>query len=438
LSTAPLFEALFEEEERRPLTVSELTSDVRTVLERRFSSVWVEGEVVNFTAHGNGHWYFTLNDKQAQVRAVCFRSTNFRIRFRPQNGMTVRVRGRITVYPQRGEYQLCVDSLEPSGEGAMRLAFEQIKARLAAEGLFDHARKKEIPYYPRRVGVITSPTGAAYFDILNVLTRRAKCVSILLIPALVQGERAAASVRSAVELANAFQRSAPDDCKMDVLIVGRGGGSMEDLWPFNDEGLARAIAASRIPVISAVGHEIDTTIADLVADMRAATPSAAAEIVAECESSIVETMHLREQQIRHLVGHKLECLRSEVSAGSTRLNTAVSTVFDRSRSHFSAADSKLSISPLRSRVQLLNSKLDGCTSNALHAAAKMVGKADHNLNVAMSRLNALSPLAVLTRGYSITQTTSGEILRDPLQTSAGERLEITLEKGKLKAEVLPS
>ncbi|MFN2502598.1 MAG: exodeoxyribonuclease VII large subunit, partial [Pyrinomonadaceae bacterium] len=201
MSDEPLFQALFEDVERRPMTVSELNAEVRSVIERRFNSVWVEGEIVNFTAAGSGHWYFNLNDGVAQIKAVCFKSSNFRIRFRPQNGMTVRVRGRLSVYEPRGEYQLTVETLDPAGEGALRAAYEQIKARLEGEGLFDAGLKRPIPFFPRKVGIITSPSGAAYHDIHNVLTRRAACVSILLIPTSVQGEGAADNIRRALAYA---------------------------------------------------------------------------------------------------------------------------------------------------------------------------------------------------------------------------------------------
>jgi exodeoxyribonuclease VII large subunit len=290
----PLFQMLFEQPEAaaepKPLTVSELNAQVRIAVEKGFASVWVEGEVVGFMQASSGHWYFNLNDGDSQIKCVCWKGTNYRVRFRPQNGITVRVRGRITFWETKGELKLVVDSLEPSGEGALRAAFEQIKAKLEGEGLFAPEKKRPIPFFPRRVAVVTSRTGAAYHDIHTVLTRRARSVSILLLPALVQGEGSADSVRQAIVDANAFNRRLAGSDRIDVLIVGRGGGSAEDLWAFNDEMLARAIRASEIPVISAVGHEIDWTIADLICDLRAATPSAAAEIVAGREEDILYTI----------------------------------------------------------------------------------------------------------------------------------------------------
>ncbi len=284
--TDSLLQSLFDESEHRPLTVSELNAEVRSAIERQFGSVWVEGEIVNFTAAASGHWYFNLNDGTAQIKAVCWKGSNYRIRFKPQNGITVRVRGRISFYEARGETQIVVESLEPAGEGALRAAFEQIKAKLEREGLFAPELKRPIPFFPRRVAVVTSRTGAAYHDIHHMLTRRARSVSILLAPTLVQGEGAADSIRKAVEDINSYSHGLPEAEKIDVMIVGRGGGSAEDLWAFNDEMLARAIRLSEIPIISAVGHEIDWTISDLIADLRAATPSSAAEIVAGREEDI--------------------------------------------------------------------------------------------------------------------------------------------------------
>src|SRR6266480_1104133 len=273
----PLFHALFDEAERRPLTVSELTEAVRRALEARFSSVWVEGEISNFNAHSSGHWYFTIRDDGAQLHAKCFRSTNTRIRFRPTDGLYVRARGRISVYAPRGGYELIVEALDPVGAGALRVAFEQLRDRLRAEGLFAQDLKRALPMFPRRVGVVTSPSGAAIRDILNVISRRTRTVHVLFAPARVQGDGATGEVVRAIKFLNEFHARALRDGRheegIDVMIVGRGGGSIEDLWTFNEEVLARAIRNSAIPVISAVGHETDFTIADFVADMRAPTPS---------------------------------------------------------------------------------------------------------------------------------------------------------------------
>src|SRR6266496_1459235 len=290
----PLFHALFDETERRPLSVSELTNAIRSALESRFQSVWVEGEISNFKAHSSGHWYFTIKDEGAQLRAKCFRSANTRIRFRPADGLRVRARGRMSVYAPRGEYELVVESLEPVGAGALRVAFEQLRDRLKAEGLFAPELKRPLPMFPRRVGVVTSPTGAAIRDIINVVSRRTRTVHVLFSPARVQGEGAGSDIARAIRFINLHHRRAlAEDRKdeaVDVLIVGRGGGSTEDLWAFNEEEVARAIRTSEIPVISAVGHETDFTIADFAADLRAPTPSAAAELVAAHEEQLASQL----------------------------------------------------------------------------------------------------------------------------------------------------
>ena len=268
--------SLFDDAERRPLSVSELTSQVRGALENRFASVWVEGEISNFRAAPSGHWYFTIKDEGAQLRAACFRGANRAIRFRPSDGLLVRARGRLTVFEPRGEYQLMVEGLDPVGAGALRVAFEQLKERLAAEGLFDQESKRELPLLPRRIAVVTSTAGAALRDIIRAVERRTRTVHLLVVPTRVQGEGAGAEIARAIRTLNehhlrALAEGRTEDA-VDAVIVGRGGGSAEDLWAFNEEEVARAIRASVVPVISAVGHETDFTIADFAADVRAATP----------------------------------------------------------------------------------------------------------------------------------------------------------------------
>ncbi len=432
----PLMLSLFDEAERRPMTVSELNAEVRSLLERQFASVWVEGEVVGFTAAASGHWYFNLNDGSSQIRCVCWKGTNYRIRFRPQNGISVRVRGKLTLYEARGEFQLVIESLEPSGEGALAAAFEQIKAKLDGEGLFAEELKRPIPFFPRRVGVVTSRTGAAYHDIVTVLARRARSVSILLIPALVQGEGAGDSIRRAVEAANNYNRSLEAEQRIEVLIVGRGGGSAEDLWAFNDEMLARVIRASEIPVISAVGHEIDWTISDLIADMRAATPSAAAELVAGREKDILEGLFSREQRLDSIIRQQINeaGIMTETALGG--LEYGFSSIVQRANMLFANISARLTPVTLTAKAAGLANKigiLDQRGATAFEKNFKMKGEF---LNVLMAKLDTLSPLAVLTRGYSITQTASGKILRDASQTKTGDKLKIRLERGKLNAEVL--
>src|SRR6478672_1102619 len=326
----PLFSALFDETERRPLSVSELTNAIRGALEARFQSVWVEGEISNFKAHSSGHWYFTIKDEAAQLRAKCFRSTNTRIRFRPHDGLHVRARGKLSVFAPRGDYELVVESLDPIGAGALRIAFEQLRDRLQAEGLFAKELKRPLPVFPRRVGIVTSPTGAAIRDILNVISRRTRTVHVLFSPAKVQGEAAGPDIARAIRWINLYQERALRDGRtadlVDVLIVGRGGGSTEDLWAFNQEEVARAIRKSVIPVISAVGHETDFTIADFVADLRAPTPSAAAELVAKHEDELCSALDQLGRQLTRLMRYRVVDLRSRVQ------EQALSHAFDEVKS----------------------------------------------------------------------------------------------------------
>jgi len=420
------------------MTVSELNAEVRGAIERQFASVWVEGEIVNFTAHGSGHWYFSLNDGSAQIKAVCFKGSNYRIRFRPQNGITVRVRGRLSLYEPRGEFQLVVESLEPSGEGALRAAFEQIRAKLESEGLFEAGLKRPIPLFPRKVAVITSGTGAAYHDIHNGLTRRAKSVSILLVPSAVQGEGAADSLRRALVDVNTYNRTLPALQKIDVVILGRGGGSAEDLWAFNDEMLARAIRASEIPVISAVGHEIDVTIADFIADLRAATPSAAAELVAQREDDIDTAIDAREGQLFTIIENKMLVADTRMKDAIDGLESEFATIVQNAILHFSDVASRLTPAALTAMTRTVAGRLDMLDQRRFSAMDRGLKLRSESLNVEMAKLNALSPLAVLTRGYSITQTADGRILRDARASKPGDKLAIRLERGKLHAEVLSS
>ena len=453
-----LLQSLFDEEERLPWSVSELNAEIRSVLERSFGGVWVEGEITNFHAHGSGHWYFSLTDGDAFIKAACFKGQNYRIRFKPENGLQVRVRGKLSVYGPRGELQIVVESLEPVGEGALLVAFEQIKAKLLKEGLFNEALKRPIPAFPRRVGVVTSPSGAALQDILTVLDRRARSVNIVLIPTLVQGEKAGEQVAAGIAMANEFSSSASKEDRIDVLIVGRGGGSNEDLWAFNEEQVARAIRASKIPVISAVGHEVDFTIADMAADLRAPTPSAAAEIVAKAEAEVID--HLKRTSAELIRSVSLKMLTAKADVQRLTMASVFSEVPGRVRDLRYEADDLLSrasnainmnartkvqvysgvaarLSPigLSSRVSEIKRRLGLLEHRSAATASEMTRGRQIELEKGMARLDALSPLAVLTRGYSITQKQTGEIVRDSKQANIGERLNIRLSKGRLQTEV---
>lgn len=440
------------------MTVSELNSDIRTALELQFAAVWVEGEITNFHAAASGHWYFSLTDGDSLLKAACFKGQNYRIRFKPSDGLLVRCRGRITTYEKRGEYQLLVDSLEPVGEGALTAAFEQIKQRLAAEGLFDEEIKRPIPPYPRTIGVVTSPTGAALQDILTVLDRRAGSVNIVVIPTLVQGENAAGQIADAIRLANEYCDGCLEGAGIDVLIVGRGGGSSEDLWAFNEEQVARAIRASKIPVISAVGHEVDFTIADMAADLRAPTPSAAAEIVAQSEVEVMSRIEKltsdlgRSMEYLMLAAHadlqslemapvftefpgRVRELRYYVDGVFADAESAMSRLFDERQTALRDVACRLSPLRLSAKVAEQSERLALLTHRAKCAAGELTGKRNTALERSMSQLNALSPLSVLSRGYSITQKMNGEIVREPHQTAVGEKVKISLAGGTLEAEV---
>ena len=413
----PLFNALFDEAERKPLSVSQLTNSIRTALEARFASVWVEGEISNFKDHSSGHWYFTLKDENAQLRAKCFRSTNVRIRFRPANGLKVRARGKLSVYAPRGEYELVIDALDPVGAGALRIAFEQMRDRLQKEGLFAKELKRPLPVFPRRVGIVTSPTGAAIRDILNVISRRTRTVHVLFSPARVQGDSAGPELARAIQFINQYHERALREGRhadaVDVLIVGRGGGSTEDLWAFNQEEVARAIRKSVIPVISAVGHETDFTIADFAADFRAATPSAAAEIVAAREDQICSALdHLGRQLVR-LTKFQIVHLRSRVQ------EQALSQAFDE----------------VKSRLASARARLDGASAACGGAMEAKLQEGRERLGLAAASLDALSPLGVLQRGYAIAQDASGKLLRDAASVAEGDAVSVRLAKGKLNTRV---
>ena len=413
----PLFNALFDETERKPLTVSQLTNSIRMSLEARFPSVWVEGEISNFKDHSSGHWYFTLKDENAQLRAKCFRSANTLIRFRPANGLHVRARGKLSVYAPRGEYELVVDALDPVGAGALRIAFEQLRDRLQAEGLFAKELKRPLPVFPRRVGIVTSPTGAAIRDILNVISRRTRTVHVLFSPARVQGDLAGPSIARAIQFINQYHERALRDGRtadlVDVLIVGRGGGSTEDLWAFNQEEVARAIRKSNIPVISAVGHETDFTIADFVADLRAPTPSAAAELVAAREDEICGALDHMGRQMQRLMRFRIVDLRSRVQ------EQALSHAFDE----------------VKSRLRNARRRFDAASTACNSAVETSLQEARERLGLAAASLDALSPLAVLHRGYAIAQDASGKPLRDAASVAVGDHVSVRLEKGKLNTRV---
>ncbi len=454
-----LLQSLFDEEERRPLSVSELNEQVRNALERQFSSVWIEAEILNFVAASSGHWYFTLHDGDSQLKAACYIRNNQRIRFQPFDGLQVRLRGKLSVYQPRGEYQILVESLQPVGEGALKVAFEQIKLKLGKERLFDEEFKRELPLLPRRVGVVTSPNGAAFHDILNVLSRRTRTVNITLIPTRVQGETAGEEIEAAIKSANEFSKKSSE--KIDVLIVGRGGGSREDLWAFNEERVARAIFASEIPVISAVGHEIDWTIADLVADRRAPTPSAAAEIVAESEEGLKYFIAQLRQDLFQTINYRLLNLRSEVQELAfspvftefpnkfkdwqyeiedlkDAMQTVLSEKLKTKNQRLEILTKQLSPLNLASKLNIQKTQFALLHQRQVSAMKDVLDEKDEQLKIKMASLDALSPLSVLNRGFAIAENDKGEILRDAAQVKTNDNVKIRLAKGRIEATVISS
>ncbi|MFM5557096.1 exodeoxyribonuclease VII large subunit [Aeromonas rivipollensis] len=432
-------------------TVTRLNSAVRMILEQDLGLVWLTGELSNLAMPSSGHWYFSLKDISAQVRCAMFKGNNRRVPFRPQDGMQVLVQARVSLYEPRGDYQLIIESMQPAGDGMLALRFEELKRRLGAEGLFDEGRKRPLPREPRAVGLVTSATGAALHDMLTVLERRAPDLPVFIYPTQVQGSAAIAQIVAAITLAN---RRA----EVDVLIVGRGGGSLEDLWCFNEEAVARAIAGSAIPVVSAVGHEVDVTISDFAADLRAPTPSAAAELVAPDRSAraqrlvhlkqrLVQAISRRQTAARHgfallqkrldhqdpkrrleqqsqrldeLSGRLQQLLNLRLHQGERRLANLELRLQARSPSTLLAAGKR--------RHQLAEERLHSLMNKRQDLAA-------HRLAMLSARLDGVSPLATLGRGYSITRTQGGEVISRAAQVSAGQSLVTTLAEGDLRVRV---
>ncbi len=436
---------------RRVWVVRDLISAVRTSLEREYTDVWVEGEISNYRPADSGHLYFTLKDGEAQLRVVMFKSSARLLRFRPDNGMQVIARGRVTVYEQRGELQLMAEYLEPKGAGALQVAFEQLKAKLQAEGLFDAARKRPIPGLPRRIGIVTSARGAAIQDILNILRRRHETVNILVFPAQVQGEAAPGEVAAGVEY---FSRAQD----VDVVIVARGGGSVEDLAAFNDEALARTIAASKVPVISAVGHETDFTIADFVADLRAPTPSAAAELVIQSRHDLQDALASLHRRLEHAARYRILVARQaltelaqhralarmqeligrrqqRVDELAFRLAELQRGLLQRYRSRLEVAAARVRSFDLRRQLAAMRRDV-AARVGALGAAAQRYFLQHRvRLERVTARLDELSPLKILDRGYALVFDAAGNLVKDAAQVKAGDDISARLARGVISATV---
>lgn len=433
----------------RALTVSELNRQARHLLETSFMQVWVEGELSSLSRPSSGHWYFSLKDQRAQVRCAMFRGFNQRIRQVPKEGDQVRIRGKVSLYENRGDFQIIVEHMEPAGLGALQQAFEALKARLQAEGLFAVERKKPIPDTPRHIGVVTSPTGAAIHDILTVLGRRCPGIPVTLYPTAVQGQAATTSIVGAIDRAVRHNQA-------DVLIIGRGGGSLEDLWCFNEEAVARAIAACPIPTVSAVGHEVDVTIADFVADLRAPTPSAAAEKISPDQAAwlarLTETRqrlasaasrYLRQQEVRlDQLAARLRDPRRQLQEKAQRLDDvelrfrqAISQRLGRERTHSDHLAQRLLAHRPSRRIGEQTQRVDQLGERLQASLSRQLEKRNQRLESAARTLNAVSPLATLGRGYAIVSSDNQTVVRDPATLSPGDRIRAKLAKGTVDATV---
>jgi len=451
---------------RRIFGVRELVAAVRTHLEKGFPDVWVEGEISNYRPAESGHLYLTLKDGDSQLRVVMFRAQARLLRFRPQNGMQVIARGRITMYEARGEMQLLAEYMEPMGAGALQVAFEQLKAKLAVEGLFAAERKKPLPALPRRIGVITSPRGAVIRDILNVLGRRHHSLNVLIYPAQVQGASAAAEVSAGVRFFNeqsgneqsGNEQSARDSTAVDVILIARGGGSVEDLAAFNDESLARTIAASRIPIISAVGHETDFTICDFVADLRAPTPSAAAELVIRSQQELEDTVAALRERLRRamqyrllyqrqalasLAGHRVFArMEDSIARRQQRVDDLAYRLEQLARARLGEASRRLDLAlvrlgrrDLRQQLGMRRRELDSRLQALASATRQTLMRRRSRLEQAAGKLAALSPVAILERGYSLIFNAQGALVKDASQLAPGDAIQARLARGELEARV---
>lgn len=439
---------------RRIFSVRDLVSAIRAQVEREYVDIWVEGEISNYRPAESGHLYFTLKDDASQLRVVMWRTQARLLRFKPENGLQVIARGRVTVYDQRGELQLSAEYLEPKGAGALQIAFEQLKSKLAAEGLFDRDRKKPIPRLPKRIGIVTSPRGAALQDMLNVLRRRHESVGVLIFPAQVQGETAANEVSVGIRYFNKAKNA-------DVIILARGGGSLEDLMAFNDEVLARTIAASEIPVISAVGHETDFTIADFVADLRAPTPSAAAELVIESKRLLEEQVETLRQRLSRAARYQLQQLKLQLTELAQhgafarmreairrreqrvddltyRLAQAERKMVQARLRRLDVASTRLRHLDLRLRLNYFHKQLDTHSSTMTVAMRTGLGTKRARLNHLTAQLQALSPTNILERGYALVFDAGGNLVKDAAQVQAGSDIRAQVAKGKIIATVKKS
>ncbi|MCC6263070.1 MAG: exodeoxyribonuclease VII large subunit [Bryobacterales bacterium] len=441
---------LFQPAERR-YTIREITREIADLLAVEFTGIWVEGEISDVKASRQGHFYFSLRDGDATLPCVCFRGAARMLRFLPEEGIAVSARGRIGVYEARGQYQFLVEALEPRGLGALQLAFEQLKAKLAAEGLFSPQRKRSLPHLPRRIGIVTSPTGAAIQDILQILSRRCPGLSVRIYPSLVQGEGAPEQIADGL-------RWFTENPWAEVVIVGRGGGSLEDLWSFNTEVVARAIAACAVPVVSAVGHETDFTIADFVADLRAPTPSAAAELVVPNRDDLLASVDSlarrlkqgqdfallrKRRRLESVATQRAETLvHRRLTSGAQRLDDLDFRLRDASRANLTKTGKQLEANTarlagldLRVNLAQFRARIEERERNLREMAGRTLSEAQHRADLLRSRLASLSPVGILSRGYALVRTNDGGLVRDSSSLAAGMPVSMRFARGEAEAVV---
>ncbi|MDF0752090.1 exodeoxyribonuclease VII large subunit [Marinobacter sp. 71-i] len=439
----------FQDSRPRALSVSELNHQARHLLEASFMQVWVEGELSGFSRPSSGHWYFSLKDRKCQIRCAMFRGFNQRVKEVPKEGEQVRIRGKVTLYENRGDFQIIVEHIEPAGLGALQQAFEELKRKLQQEGLFDTARKKPLPTTPRHIGVITSPTGAAIHDILTVLARRCPAIPVTLYPTAVQGKAATADIVRAIDRATRHGVA-------DVLVIGRGGGSLEDLWCFNEEAVARAIAACPLPTVSAVGHEVDVTIADFVADLRAPTPSAAAEKISPDQQDWLRQLRERELRLAGAASRALKRMETRLEHLSARLRDprrelmekaqrmdeldlrlgkAMKQRLERDKVRAGHLGQRLRMQSPAKRLEESKKSISQLSERLSRVAGQAIAQRQERLEHLAQTLHVVSPLATLGRGYAIVQQENGEIVRHAGDLQPGDKITARVASGHLEANV---
>ncbi|OGF44235.1 MAG: hypothetical protein A2452_05510 [Candidatus Firestonebacteria bacterium RIFOXYC2_FULL_39_67] len=411
-------------------SVSEITRQVKSLIQQ-FESIWIEGEISNFVPHSSGHMYFSLKDEKSVIRGAFFKNANQHLKFKPADGMMVIVHGNLDLYEKSGQYQIIVDKMEPKGVGALQLRFEQLKVQLSKEGLFETGRKRKLPLLPRKIGIVTSPTGAAIRDMINVLTRRFPNIHIVLNPVRVQGDGAAEEIAAAIKEMN-------EDGSYDVLIIGRGGGSLEDLWAFNEEVVARAIFVSKIPVVSAVGHEIDFTISDFVADLRAPTPSAAAELVVANKTDLVQKLGAYEMRLTQDLKKKYLAFKEKLDwIRKSGLAMGLKRTLDIFKERVGNAAKSPAFTRPKERVTQLKQEVDEYEAKLAKSIKHFLENRRNEIKIISGKIESLNPLNILERGYSVT-TKNGKIIKDSAELDIGDEIGVRLHKGSIKGKVLGS